>query len=92
MPVVPFGDEKDKRLDQAHPKWAAILAKKQDGDARSFQDLVLYGVARRLNQERGPANGNAFRRPSGLSPEQFGQLLAALHGIRTALEALAGKA
>ena len=92
MPVVPFGDEKDKRLDQAQPKWAAILAKKQDSDARTFQDLVLYGVARRLSEARGPANGMGFKRPSGLSPEQFTQLLAALHGIRSALEALARKA
>jgi predicted nucleic acid-binding Zn finger protein len=52
MPVLPFGEEKGKPLDKAHPKWAAILAKKGPEDARSFQDLVLYEVARRLQQRR----------------------------------------
>ena len=50
MPVLPFGEEKGKPLDKAHPKWAAILAKKED--ARSFQDLVLYEVARRIQAQR----------------------------------------
>lgn len=84
MPLLPFGDEKGKRLHQAHPKWVAMLAKKQDGDARSFADLVLYTVARHLQAERGPAAG--FRRSGGLSDEQFAQLLDELKGIRSALE------
>jgi hypothetical protein len=52
MPVLPFGEEKGKPLDKAHPKWAAILAKKGPEDARSWKDLVLYEVARRLQQRR----------------------------------------
>jgi len=52
MPVLPFGEEKGKPLDKAHPKWAAILAKKGTEDARSFQDLVLYEVARRIQAQR----------------------------------------
>ena len=84
MPLLPFGDEKGKRLHQAHPKWVAMLAKKQDGDARSFADLMLYTVARHLQAERGPTTG--FRRSSGLSDEQFAQLLGELKGIRSALE------
>ena len=74
MPILPFGDEKGKRLHQAHPKWVAMLAKKQDSDARSFADLVLYTVARHLQAERGPASG--FRRSSGLSDELFAQVLS----------------
>ena len=84
MPLLPFGDEKGKRLHQAHSKWVAMLAKKQDSDARSFADLVLYTVARHLQAERGPTTG--FRRSSGLSDEQFAQLLDELKGIRSALE------
>jgi hypothetical protein len=50
MPTLPFGEEKGKPLDKAHPKWVSILAKKED--ARSFQDLVLYEVARRIQAQR----------------------------------------
>lgn len=53
IPTLPFGDEKGKLLHKAHPKWTVILAKKSDEDARSFQDLVLYRVAKSLNVRRG---------------------------------------
>ncbi|GEM_PF-2101561 len=52
MPTLPFGEEKGKPIHLAHPKWVAIMAKRSDEDARSFQDLVLYGVARRLHEAR----------------------------------------
>lgn len=86
MPVLPFGDDKGKLLHQAHPKWVTILAKKEAADARSFQDLVLYAVAKTLQVQRGPTFG---RRSNGLSDEQFTQLLAELRGIRTAIEQIA---
>jgi hypothetical protein len=86
MPILPFGDDKGKPLHQAHPKWISILAKKGDEDARSFQDLVLYRVAKRLQTQRG-FTGN--RRSNGLQDEQFTQLLAELRGIRTAIEQIA---
>jgi hypothetical protein len=89
MPVLPFGDDKGKRLDQAHPKWAAFLAKKQESDARSYADLVLYGVAKRLAAARGGAGG--YARGGGLTAEQFGQLLGVLQTISAALEKLAAR-
>ena len=84
MPLLPFGDEKGKRLHQAHPKWVAMLAKKQDADARSFTDLLLYAAARHLQAERGPSSG--FKRSGGLSDEQFRELLGELKAIRLAIE------
>ena len=90
MPFLPFGDEKGKRLHQAHPKWVAMLAKKQESDARSFADLLLYAAAHHLQAERGPSSN--FRRSGGLSDEQFGQLLDELKGIRVAMEAVVSKA
>lgn len=89
MPALPFGDDKGKRLDQAHPKWAAFLARKQESDARSYGDLVLYGVARRLAAARGGASG--FTRTGGLTAEQFGQLLSVLQSIAAALEKIAAR-
>jgi hypothetical protein len=52
MPVLPFGEEKGTPLTKCHPKWVAVLAKKGTEDARSFQDLVLYEVARRIQAQR----------------------------------------
>jgi hypothetical protein len=52
MPVLPFGEEKGTPLTKCHPKWVAVLAKKGTEDARSFQDLVLYEVARRIQALR----------------------------------------
>ena len=52
MPVLPFGEEKGTPLTKCHPKWVAVLAKKGMEDARSFQDLVLYEVARRIQAQR----------------------------------------
>jgi len=52
MPVLPFGEEKGKALDKAHPKWVSILAKKGLEDAFTFADAVLYETARRLQQRR----------------------------------------
>lgn len=89
MPMLPFGDDKGKRLDQAHPKWAAFLAKKQESDARSYGDLVLYGVAKRLAAARGGTSG--FARAGGLTAEQFGQLLGVLQSIAAALEKIAAR-
>lgn len=86
MPVLPFGADKDKQLHKAHPKWTAILAKKNDDDARSFQDMVLYRVAKSLQAKRG---GGRFYGGNGLSSEQFDKLLTELRGIRVALEQLA---
>ena len=85
MPVLPFGADKDKQLHKAHPKWTAILAKKDDEDARSFQDMVLYRVAKSLQAKRG---GGRFYGGGGLSSEQFDKLLTELSGIRVALEKL----
>ena len=89
MPILPFGDDKGKPLHLAHPKWVSILAKKSDDDARSFQDLVLYRVAKTLQTQRGFTGG---RRSNGLQDEQFAQLLAELRGIRTAIEQLIASA
>ena len=83
MPRLPFGEEKDKQLHKAHPKWTAILAKKSDEDARSYQDLVLYRVAQALHAKRG---GGFSRSGGGLTSQHFEQLLSELRGIRAALE------
>lgn len=82
-PILPFSEDKGKPLHKAHPKWAAILSKKSDEDARSFQDLVLYRVAKSLHAKRG---GGFGRSGGGLTPQQFEQLLTELRGIRSALE------
>lgn len=88
MPLLPFGDEKGKRLHQAHPKWVATSAKKQDADACFFSDSLLYAAARHLQAERGPSSG--FKRSGGLSDEQFRELLGELKAIRLAIEVVAG--
>jgi len=52
MPALPFGEEKGKALDKAHPKWVSILSRKTVQDAFTFADAVLYETARRLQQRR----------------------------------------
>jgi hypothetical protein len=52
MPTLPFGEEKGKPLDKAHPKWVSILSRKTVQDAFTFADAVLYETARRLQQRR----------------------------------------
>ncbi len=69
MPVLPFGEEKGTPLTKCHPKWVAVLAKKGTEDARSFQDLVLYEVARRIQAQRQAKKRQA--RASSLDAEVF---------------------
>ena len=52
MPTLPFGEEKGKALDKAHPKWVAILSKKTVQDAFTFADAVLYETARLIHSQR----------------------------------------
>jgi hypothetical protein len=52
MPTLPFGEEKGKPLDKAHPKWVSILSRKTVQDAFTFADAVLYETARMIQAQR----------------------------------------
>ncbi|GBD18989.1 hypothetical protein HRbin27_01490 [bacterium HR27] len=96
MPVLPFGEEKGKPLDRAHPKWAAVLAKKGVQDAFTFADAVLYEVARLLQARRKKAGQKAGRDELLTAVreavrEELAPVMAELARIRSRLDANAAK-
>lgn len=101
MPVLPFGEEKGKPLDRAHPKWAAILARKGVQEAFTFSDAVLYQVARLLHEARQEARRKKAGQKAGRDEllaavreavrEELAAVMAELARIRSRLEAIDAK-
>jgi hypothetical protein len=90
MSEVPFGEDKGKPLDKAHPKWTAILAKKSLLEAFTLKDAITYEVARHLkasqDERRGPGG---WGRGGGLDPQVAEKLAAAIEHLAVAIEKVA---
>jgi uncharacterized protein (DUF3820 family) len=89
MAEVPFGEDKGKPLDKAHPKWVAILAKKTLADAFTLKDAITYEVARQLKAKQDDRRGPGGWGRGGLDPQVAEKLAAAIEHLAVAIEKVA---